>query len=208
LQTNVLFVIFGLGNPGETYRATRHNVGFEVVDRLATRHRIDLATRRFGAVLGQGAIAGRRVWLLEPQTFMNLSGESVAAAMQAQQVPLERIVVLHDDMDLELGRIQVRPGGGDGGHRGVRSVIEHLGAMNFARIRLGVGRPGQQEEASDHVLSGFSDEEGEQVEALIERGANAAQAWLSEGLVVAMNRYNPWKGPGQRGIEGGPDERA
>lgn len=204
----MLFVILGLGNPGETYRSTRHNVGFEVVDRLAARHRIDLATRRFGAVMGQGAVAGRQVWLLEPQTYMNLSGESVAAVMQSQQVPLERLVVLHDDMDLELGRIQVRAGGADGGHRGLRSVIEHMGSRDFSRIRLGVGRPERQEEASDHVLSGFSDEQGEQVEALIERGADAVQTWLMDGLVIAMNRYNPWKGTSQTGTEGGPDERA
>lgn len=200
----MLFVIIGLGNPGETYRATRHNVGFAVVERLATRHGIGLDTRRFDARLGQGRIADRRVWLLEPQTYMNLSGEAVGPAVSSQQVPLERLVVLHDDMDLELGRIQVRSGGGDGGHRGVRSVIEHLDATDFARVRLGVGRPTREDEARDHVLSGFSAAEVEQVEPLIERGADAVEAWLTDGLVVAMNRFNPWSKPSQRGTEQGP----
>ncbi len=200
----MLFVIIGLGNPGETYRATRHNVGFAAVERLATRHGIDLQTRRFDARTGRGRIAGHPVWLLEPLTFMNLSGEAVGPAVESQQVPLERVMVLHDDMDLELGRVQVRRGGGDGGHRGVRSIIEHLDDADFARIRLGVGRPPQDDEARDHVLSGFSEAEEEQVEALIERGADAVEAWLADGLVVAMNRFNPWKRPSQRGTEQGP----
>jgi len=199
----VLFVIIGLGNPGESYQATRHNIGFAVVGCLAGRHRIALTDHRFEALTGQGRIAGRRVWLLQPQTYMNLSGESVGPAVEALQVPHERLIVLHDDMDLELGRIQVRGGGGDGGHLGLRSVIENLGGADFARIRLGVGRPPQDDEARDHVLAGFSDEEVARVAPLVERGADAVQAWLADGLVAAMNRYNPWTRPGQRGPEPG-----
>jgi PTH1 family peptidyl-tRNA hydrolase len=202
----VFFVIIGLGNPGETYQATRHNAGFAVIERLAARHRIALATRGTDAIIGRGKVAGHRVLLLEPQTYMNLSGEAVGPVVEAEQVDLERLVVLHDDMDLELGRIQVRRGGGDGGHRGVRSIIEHLGDAGFARVRLGVGRPAQEDEASDHVLSGFSEAEAERAEALIERGADAVQTWLSEGLVVAMNRHNPWTSPSQRGTEPGPEQ--
>jgi len=200
----LLFVIIGLGNPGETYQATRHNVGFAVVDRLAERHGIDLRPGRQPALAGRGEIAGRRVWLLEPQTYMNLSGEAVAPLIASEGVDLERLIVAHDDMDLALGRIQVRRGGGDGGHRGVRSIVEHLDAADFARIRLGVGRPMQEDEASEHVLSKFGGDELESATALVERGADAVEAWLVDGLVVAMNRFNPWEKPSQRGTDEGP----
>ncbi len=188
----MFFLIVGLGNPGEAYRASRHNVGFEAVDRLAARYGIGFTGGRFASELGLGEIEDRRVRLLKPQTHMNNSGEAVETACRFYRVPAERLAVLHDDIDLELGRIQVRRGGGDGGHRGVRSVIEHLGATDFVRFRLGVGRPAASDMAVDHVLSGFAPADHERVDALLDGAAEATAAWLSGGLTIAMNRFNPW----------------
>lgn len=189
----MFFLIAGLGNPGQAYRSSRHNVGFEAVERLAERCGIALQVRRFSARLGLGRLVGHQVCVVTPQTYMNLSGAAVGQAAGFYQVPPERLAVLHDDMDLELGRIQVRRGGSDGGHRGVRSVIEHLGTADFVRLRLGVGRPVGDDEAVEHVLSPFEAGQQEALETMLGRTAEAVETWIDKGLAAAMNRYNPWK---------------
>jgi len=192
----LLFLIIGLGNPGPGYEDSRHNAGFLVLDRLAgltgARWRAD---RELCAQLCQGDLAGHRTLLLKPQTFMNLSGRAVAAACRRHALDVEQLLVVHDDMDLALGRIQLRRGGGDGGHRGVRSLGAELGRLDFQRMRLGVGRPAAQEVAVEHVLGGFDPGERPALEALLARAAEAAQVWLGEGLSAAMNRFNPWRAP-------------
>ena len=191
----MLFVIAGLGNPGGAYRHSRHNAGYDVVDRLAQRHGLRLQPGRFEAESAGGRIAGREVWLLRPLTYMNLSGLAVAPACRHLGVSAERLAVIQDDIDLDLGRIQVRRGGGDGGHRGIRSVIAELGTADFVRLRLGVGRPAAAAAARDHVLGGFAEHERGPYARLLERAADALTVWLADGLQAAMNRFNPWRRP-------------
>ena len=186
----MLFVIAGLGNPGQKYDRTRHNAGFHVVDHLAEQHVISLDRDRFFARTGSGSITDCRVLLLEPVTFMNLSGKSVAAAVRFFKVPIQRLIVVHDDVDLPLGRIQVRRGGGHGGHKGLVSIIESLGEAGFVRMRLGIGRPRFDEEVADFVLRPFEQDELQKVGDSISRAAQAIACWLSEGLTTTMNRFN------------------
>ena len=189
----MFFLIVGLGNPGHAYQGSRHNVGFAVAEHLADTNRLEWQTGRFESLVAEGAVEGEQVCLLKPQTYMNLSGQAVAAAAAACQAEPVRIAVLHDDMDLALGRIQVRSGGGDGGHRGLRSIIDHLASAEFVRMRLGVGRPPAEEDASQHVLSRFVEAEHKLASNLVERASLATVAWMKEGLNAAMNRFNPWR---------------
>jgi len=186
----MLFVIAGLGNPGEKYGRTRHNMGFRIVDRLAENHSLSMDRNRFSARIGQGEINGRKVLLLKPETYMNLSGEAVGAAMRFYKVPPDRLVVVQDDIDLALGRIQIRRGGGHGGHRGVQSVMQELGDADFVRVRAGTSRPEPEGDVSDFVLGKFDTEEAEIAEAVTERAAGAIESWLESGLVKTMNLYN------------------
>ena len=193
------FLIAGLGNPGDEYRDYRHNVGVCAGEGLAKECGLIWREGPGPMLSAQGPLADRQVLLIKPQTFMNLSGQALKhAASRANlnlETDLDRILVLHDDLDLDLGRLQVRRGGGDGGHRGIRSAIAELGASDFARIRMGVGRPPEEGETVDHVLSGFSAEEMPKAEAMAQRAVEASMAWMREGLKLAMNRFNPWKKP-------------
>ncbi len=187
----MLFLISGLGNPGKKYESTRHNVGFRALNRLAEDHNIAWSRSKFSAHSGSGTISGQRVLLLKPQTFMNLSGNAVSAAAHFYRIPTENIAVVHDDIDLSIGRIQARQGGGHGGHRGLRSIQESIGSREFVRFRMGVGRP-DQDETSDYVLDCFSKKDQPLVEDLIERTGKAVALWLQSGLVTTMNQFNPW----------------
>ncbi len=193
----MFFVIAGLGNPGRGYQCHRHNAGFMVVDRLAESGGLSFSESPFAGWVAEGRLAGRRVLLLKPATFMNKSGECVAAAMRYYRLTPEDLLVIHDDLDLELGRIQVRRAGGSGGHRGVQSVMDSLGEGGFYRLRLGVGRPPAERDAADWVLESFSAGEAAIARSMIERGAQAVESLLSEGLTAAMNRFNPWPAEGQ-----------
>jgi peptidyl-tRNA hydrolase, PTH1 family len=180
-------LLVGLGNPGPRYERTRHNIGFRVAEDAA---------RKLGATLSMesrwNALAGkaREVAVLLPQGFMNLSGESVGAAARFWKVPAGEIVVVHDEIDLEFGRIQVKQGGGDAGHNGLRSIREHLGSGDTVRLRFGVGRPPPQWEGADWVLGRFSSEEEQALRELVPQAAEAAVAALLEGPLAAANRYN------------------
>jgi PTH1 family peptidyl-tRNA hydrolase len=188
----MLFLIVGLGNPGAQYRRNRHNVGVMAIERLAERNGIVVNRQQFFGRTGGGVIAGRRVLLLTPQTYMNLSGQSVQAAYQFHKLSPETVVVLYDDIDLELGRIQVKQGGGHGGHKGVESIVQLLGETDFFRVRMGVGRPPNQDDTSDHVLGDFRPDEKATVGHLIERAISAVEVLLQEGLNQAMNQFNTW----------------
>jgi peptidyl-tRNA hydrolase, PTH1 family len=185
-------MIAGLGNPGPRYENTPHNAGFLVVDELAAR----LGARwrsaaRLNAKTAGGTIGDTRVCLLQPQTFMNESGLAVAAAAAYWKIAPERILVVLDDADLDMGRLRFRGGGGTGGHRGLDSVIRHLGVPSFARLRIGVGRGGSREESLvRHVLSAFSAPERAWMRAVVEKAADAAIFFLSHGLHSAMNDFN------------------
>ncbi|MBI4518204.1 MAG: aminoacyl-tRNA hydrolase [Deltaproteobacteria bacterium] len=180
-----MYLVVGLGNPGRRYAATRHNVGFMVIERLAERWRIELTRAMPGLKIGEGGVAGQAVRLVEPERFMNTSGEALLP-LQPQAASL---IVIHDDIDLAYGQLRVKRGGGAGGHRGVASIMECSGA-DFVRVRLGVGRPQPGEDAVAHVLAAFRPEELEHLAPLLETAADAVETVLREGLEAAMNRFN------------------
>lgn len=197
----MFFVIVGLGNPGGKYRHSRHNIGFWVIDILAARHGIVLEPRYPGSLSGRGLVKDKPVCLLQPQTFMNLSGEALDPLLSEKGVNLEHLAVVHDDLDLEIGRIQVRTGGSDGGHRGIRSIIQHLDSKDFIRLRLGISKPSKEEleqgdmDTKDYVLSKFTADEAASAKSLANKAADAVELWLEQGLVAAMNSFNRWKSP-------------
>lgn len=182
-------LVAGLGNPGRQYAQTRHNIGWLVVDEVASRHAGSFRGK-FSGQLAELRIADRRLALLKPETYMNDSGRSVAAAARFFKSPPERLVVVHDDVDLDEGRLQVRSGGGLAGHNGLRSLADALGSRDFLRVRIGVGRPGRGDPrpVSDYVLSPFPAETD--VESLVGRAADAVEALALDGLDAAQRRFN------------------
>ena len=186
-----LAVIVGLGNPGRKYQATRHNAGFLAVRRLAERADIRLDSRKFTAEIGRGAIAGRKVLLALPQTFMNRSGDAVDPLLGYFRVDPADLVVIHDDVDLDFGRIKVKQGGGNGGHKGLRSIDSRLQTNEYTRVRIGVGRPEPIEmDTADWVLSRFAPAEQEALPGVMDDAARAVEAVFEEGIEAAMNRFN------------------
>ncbi|GEL73569.1 aminoacyl-tRNA hydrolase [Myxococcus virescens] len=186
-------LIVGLGNPGREYERHRHNIGFMVVEALLSRARAELNQEKFAAKVGQGTLAGERVLFVEPQTFMNLSGRSVAEAARFFKVPIADVLVIHDELDLPLGRLQLKAGGGSGGHNGLKSIVSSLGDEGFIRLRFGIGKPegpNARERVSGYVLSNFDDGERREMDALIDRAMDMTELWIREGLSVAMNRFN------------------
>jgi PTH1 family peptidyl-tRNA hydrolase len=182
-------LVVGLGNPGREHARDRHNAGWLVVDELARRHDGSFRSK-FSGQLGEVRLDGLKLGLLKPETYMNLSGDSLGAAARFFKTPAEEIVVVHDDVDLEVGRLQVRLGGGLGGHNGLRSVKQALGTEDFLRVRVGVGRPGRGDRrpVADYVLSPFAPEDD--AETLISRAADAVETLAREGLGEAQRRYN------------------
>ena len=186
-----LHLIVGLGNPGADYAKTRHNAGFLLVEKLAANWKSGWTNeKKFQARVARAERGGNKVLLAEPQTFMNLSGESVGALVQFYQLPLEKILVVVDDADLPLGEIRLRPAGGSGGHHGLESVAQHLGAKNYARLRIGIGRKNEARQITGHVLGKFSAAENALLEKVLERAAGQLECWLSAGLQKAMSQFN------------------
>jgi PTH1 family peptidyl-tRNA hydrolase len=200
-------LIVGLGNPGAKYRHTRHNVGFAALDELAGRYGVDfesapadamIAKVRPAVLAGRGAATGQvdGVMLAKPLTFMNLSGHAVGDLLRYFKIALGDLFVVYDDVNLPLARLRARPRGSDGGHNGLKSVIAQLGTQEFARLRIGVGRGRGERDLADHVLSRFEPDEQGDIAAAIERAADAAEVFVSDGIEQVMNRFN------------GPDEVA
>jgi PTH1 family peptidyl-tRNA hydrolase len=181
-----------LGNPGSEFEGTRHNVGFEVVDRLAQGAGISVKRRECGALTGRGRIGGAPVLLAKPLTFMNASGEAVSALCKKTGVELEKLLVVLDDIDLPLGTLRLKPRGSSGGQKGLRSVEENLETREFARLRVGVRGPhySRRRDLSDYVLDRFSRTERRKMDETIERAAEVVRAWLATGIHEAMNRFN------------------
>jgi len=199
-------LIVGLGNPGHRYRGTRHNVGFRVVDRLASQLGIPLEQASFDGRFGRGRLEGIDVGLFEPQAFMNDSGRAVAATLGS--LPVDAVstdlLIVYDDVDLPLGRLRLRARGGDGGHRGLRDVIACLGTQELPRLRFGIGRPPDFRDTTIHVLEEFSNSEGEVLARALGRASEAVEAFLTEGIVAAMDRFNaPAPAEGATREEGG-----
>lgn len=184
------FLIVGLGNPGREYAGSRHNIGFHCVGEFARLHNLSFSRMHQRALIADGRAAGQRVVLAKPQTFMNLSGESVGTLVRFYKLPLENLIVVHDDLDLPLGTVRLRKKGGAGGQKGMRNIIQHLGTNEFARIRVGIGRPPGRMDPADYVLQKFKDGELPVVEDVTGRVIDALETWLREGIEIAMSRYN------------------
>lgn len=181
-------IIVGLGNPGAKYKDTRHNVGFKVVEELACRFGVEKEECKYDAIIGHIRIGTEKVFLMKPLTYMNLSGKAVAPFVNFYKLDLKDLLVIYDDMDLPLGTLRIRAKGGTGGHKGVASITDMLKSRDFARIRLGIGRP--SDETIDWVLGRFSPEEQPVMEDAVKKAADAAECWVLEGIEKAMNKYN------------------
>ena len=184
-----MYIIVGLGNPGKKYEHTRHNMGFIAVDRIAARAGIDVAKSRFRGLVGDGRIAGERVILLKPQTFMNLSGGSVREAASYYRVPDDHIIVIYDDIDIPLGSIRIRKAGGPGTHNGMRSVVSELGSEAFPRVRIGIGSD-SGDSLVDHVIGKVPMDERRILDEAADRAAVIVEDMIGLGLDIAMNRHN------------------
>jgi PTH1 family peptidyl-tRNA hydrolase len=183
-------LVVGLGNPGEEYDKTRHNVGAEVVEILARRHGGKLRKQKERSLTDEINIGGKRMALAIPLTYMNLSGEAVAPLVRRYGVEPGQLVVVHDEMDFELGRLQVKDGGGLAGHNGLKSIVAHLHTQDFVRVRIGIGKPPGSRQGADHVLRRFSKAERKEIDVVLEEAADAVELILAEGVDVAMNRVN------------------
>ncbi len=184
------FLFAGLGNPGRDYRHNRHNVGFMAVDELASQFKISMSKVQAKAITGSGMVQGRRVILTKPQTYMNLSGSSVASLARYYKVEADHLLVIHDDIDLPLGTLRIRAHGSAGGQKGMVSIIERLGTNQFPRARLGVGRPPGRMPAADYVLEDFFPEEKDMLARVFTRLLAAVEAYILEGIESAMTRFN------------------
>ena len=190
MSSTSTFLIVGLGNPGREYRENRHNIGFMLVDRLCVRLNVSLNRLQAQALVGSTSDGDRKIIFAKPQTYMNLSGQSVQGLMRFYKLPLSNLLVAHDDLDLPLGTIRMRLGGGSAGQKGIASIIEHLGTQDFPRLRLGIGRPPGRMDPADYVLQDFSPSDLPLLSETLERAADAALTWISQGLETAMNQFN------------------
>ena len=186
-----MYIIAGLGNPGKEYENTRHNIGFDVIDRLAEEENIAVMESKHKALIGKGYVAGQKVILAKPQTFMNLSGESVRELVDYYKIdPEEELIVIYDDINLAPGKLRIRPKGSAGGHNGIKNIIAHLGTQVFPRIRIGVGEKPKGWDLADYVLGRFSKEEEPVVREALEKAAKACSEIITEDITSAMNKYN------------------
>jgi len=190
------YLIVGLGNPGREYTQTRHNIGFMLVDRLTVRLNARGMKVQSKAIVITTQYEGRKLIFAKPQTFMNLSGQSVQGLVHFYKLPLENVLIAHDDLDLPFCTIRMRPGGGAGGQKGIKSTIDQLGTPEFARLRLGIDRPPGRMDAASYVLQEFSQKELQLVSETLDRAADAALTWVTEGLNAAMNKFNGLAGAG------------
>lgn len=186
---DVVKLIAGLGNPGARYRGTRHNIGFDVLDELASRHSLTFEAAPAEALQARWR-TGDGVLLVKPLTYMNLSGEAIGALGRYYRVDTSDILVVCDDVNLPVGRLRARASGSDGGHNGLKSVAQHLGTTAYTRLRVGVGRGDERRDLAGHVLAGFEPEETTAVREAITRSADAIELWVSQGLAPVMNTYN------------------
>ncbi|MBT3314912.1 MAG: aminoacyl-tRNA hydrolase [Anaerolineae bacterium] len=184
------YLIVGLGNPGREYRENRHNIGFMLIDSLAFRLGAKMSRMQSKALVASARHGDAKIILAKPQTFMNLSGQAIQALVRFYKTPLENILVAHDDLDLPFETIRLRPGGGAGGQKGIKSTIQHLSTNDFPRLRLGIGRPPGRMDPAAYVLQDFPKEDQQFLVETLERAVDAALDFVDEGLDVAMNKFN------------------
>lgn len=184
------YLVVGLGNPGVRYEKTRHNIGFWVVDELARRWNAGNFKTERKALVADAIIKEKRVMLVKPQTYMNLSGEAVRAIIDFYKLDVENMIVAHDDLDVDFGVLRIRKGGSAGGQNGIKNIIQHLHTQEFKRIRCGIGRPPGRMNPADFVLEPFKGDQEITARLLVDRAADAVETWLTDGIDNAMNRYN------------------
>ncbi|MCR4884454.1 MAG: aminoacyl-tRNA hydrolase [Clostridiales bacterium] len=184
------FLIAGLGNPDKKYEETRHNAGFQAIERLSAKAGIPIRDKRFKGITGSGLFEGKKLLLLKPLTYMNLSGESVAAAAHFYNIPADHVIVLCDDINFACGRMRIRAGGSAGGHNGLKNIIAQLGEDGFPRVRIGVGAKMEQQDLVSHVLGKFAPEDRRLMDEVFETAGEAALCIVQHGVTEAMNRYN------------------
>lgn len=193
-ETAIMYLIAGLGNPTRQYEKTRHNIGFDTIDKIAEKYGIPLRDAKLKSACGSGVIAGQKVLLMKPQTFMNNSGEAIRAALDFYKLnPETQLLVIYDDISLEPGNLRIRLKGSAGGHNGIKSIIAHAGTQTFARMKIGVGRKPDGWDLADYVLGRFAKEEREAVEAAMVDAVAAAELIISGDAAQAMNLYNKKK---------------
>lgn len=185
-----MYIIAGLGNPGKQYESTRHNIGFISMDYLASYFRVKMNKLKFKAVFGEGTVAGEKVLFVKPQTFMNLSGESLRDIVRFYKILPENMIVIYDDVSLPVGKIRIRPKGSDGGHNGIKSIIYQLTSDVFPRIKMGIGAPPEHWDLADWVLGKFSDEDVAALSPSVEKLPNIVEEIIKNGTASAMNRFN------------------
>ena len=204
MRPSIQWVVAGLGNPGEQYSRSRHNAGFMTIDRIAKAKAVELSRRRFKGITAETTLAEKPAMLVKPQTFYNLSGECISDLLGYFKIAPQQLIVVHDELDLEAGRLRIKQGGGDAGNRGVRSTAESLGTTDFIRVRIGIGRPPgfteemeiepgrrpKTDENKDYLLRPMTAAERQALAPILERAANAVEAIAQHGLEAAMNRYN------------------
>ncbi|WP_066889700.1 aminoacyl-tRNA hydrolase [Clostridium nigeriense] len=186
-----MFLIVGLGNPGKEYAGTRHNIGFEAIDYMSKKYNIDVNRTKFKGVFGEGFINNKKVVLLKPSTYMNLSGESIREAINFYKLESEEVLVIYDDVSLEVGKIRIREKGSAGGHNGIKSIISNMSTDIFPRIKIGVGQP--KGDLVSHVLGRFSQEEIQDLNEVIEASSQAVEIIIKDGTKEAMNKLNGFK---------------
>ena len=186
-----MFIIAGLGNPGKDYKNTRHNIGFDVIDVIAEKHNISVIEKKHKAIIGKGVINGYKVILVKPQTYMNLSGESLREIIDYYKVdPIEELIVISDDISLNPGNIRIRKKGSAGGHNGLKSIIQHLGTDAFMRIKMGVGEKPKGYDLADYVLGHFTPAENKEMDTACDHAVEAISLLVQEEVDAAMNRFN------------------
>ncbi len=183
-------LIVGLGNPGARYEKTRHNVGFMVLDALASCYDLKIDKKQGAALVGQGRLAGQKVLLLKPQTYMNKSGEAVLEIINYYRDAIEDLLVIHDDLDLEVGRLRFKRGGGSGGHNGLKSITQMLNSPDYSRLKIGIGRPTGPMKAEDYVLGALGENERKILPEVIKSSLEGLKVWGTEGIDEAMNKFN------------------
>ena len=188
-REQAMYLIVGLGNPGNRYRATRHNIGFMVLEKLATKLEVDLRQKSFNALWGKGKITNKNVILAMPQTYMNLSGNAVRQLHAFFKTEISNLIVIHDDLDLSFGSVRLKTGGGNAGHKGLASIEENLGSSEFMRIRLGIGKPVDKSRIEGYVLEPFGKEELSVLPEIIQWAADAATEIVSSGMQTAIGNY-------------------
>lgn len=193
-ESNIMYIIAGLGNPTRQYEKTRHNIGFDTIDALADAYHVTMDSSKFQAVYGSGIIAGQKVLLVKPQTYMNNSGEAIGAFLNYYKLdPASQLLVIYDDISLAPGSIRIRLKGSAGGHNGIKNIIAHIGTQEFARIKVGVGEKPKEWDLADYVLGRFSKEDREKVEDAVKDAVAAAELIISDDAAQAMNLYNKKK---------------